>query len=78
MKHVESAIGNRQLEIGNWQYDLLRRFVQAYWLRPENALWMTLRSTTLSAHALERPSLDVSCGDGVFSFLHAGGAFDHE
>ncbi len=37
---------------------------------------MTLRSTTLSAHALERPSLDVSCGDGVFSFLHDGGAFD--
>jgi len=56
--------------------NLLRRFVQAYWLRPENALWMTLRSTTLSAHALQRPSLDVSCGDGVFSFLHGGGAFD--
>jgi len=58
------------------KYDLLRRFVQAYWLRPENALWMTLRSITLSAHALERPSIDISCGDGVFSFLHGGGAFD--
>lgn len=54
----------------------LRRFVQAYWLRPENALWMTLRSCTLSEIALDQPTIDVSCGDGVFSFLHCGGAFD--
>ncbi len=56
--------------------ELLRRFVQAYWLRPENALWMTLRSEILSQCPLECPSIDLSCGDGVFSFLHCGGVFD--
>lgn len=56
--------------------ELLRRFVEMYWLRPENALWMTLRSEALQSVALLHPSIDVSCGDGVFSFLHMGGRFD--
>ncbi|MGB2987215.1 MAG: class I SAM-dependent methyltransferase [Phycisphaerae bacterium] len=56
--------------------ELLRRFVQAYWLRPENAFWMTLRSELLSRCPLEHPSVDLACGDGVFSFLHCGGVFD--
>lgn len=55
---------------------LLRRFVQAYWLRPENALWMTLRSLALDRVVFHSPSIDVSCGDGIFSFLHMGGGFD--
>lgn len=55
---------------------LLRRFIQAYWLRPENALWMTLRSLTLSREAMKHPSVDMSCGDGIFSFLHMGGELD--
>jgi len=37
---------------------------------------MTLRSLTLSRCDFELPSADVSCGDGVFSFLHAGGELD--
>jgi len=56
----------------------LRRFLSCYWLRPENALWMTLRSQVLDAYRFELPSLDLSCGDGVFSFLHAGGALDED
>jgi len=55
---------------------LLRRFVQAYWLRPENAFWMTLRSVVLSRFTMATPAIDVACGDGVFTFLHCGGAFD--
>ncbi len=55
---------------------LLRRFLQAYWLRPENAFWMTLRSEALSRRELDRPSIDVACGDGVFTFLHCGGVLD--
>ena len=55
--------------------DLLRRFVAAYWLRPENALWMALRSEALSRAATTSRSLDLACGDGVFSFLHFGGEF---
>ncbi|MCH7840467.1 MAG: methyltransferase domain-containing protein [Planctomycetes bacterium] len=54
----------------------LRRFLQAYWLRPENALWMALRSEVLSPYEPQHPSIDLACGDGVFSFLHCGGEFD--
>ncbi len=53
-----------------------RRFINAYWLRPENAFWMVLRSNALSRVPMRAPSIDLSCGDGVFSFLHAGGRFD--
>lgn len=56
--------------------ETLRRFLLAYWLRPENALWMTLRSDALSAAPMKHPCIDISCGDGVFSFLHMGGEFD--
>lgn len=54
---------------------VLPRFLSAYWLRPENAFWMALRSATLRQVEATAPAIDVSCGDGVFSFLHAGGAF---
>lgn len=54
----------------------LRRFLDAYWLRPENALWMTLRSEVLQEQRLHHPTIDVSCGDGIFMFLHLGGVFD--
>ena len=56
--------------------DRLRRFLQAYWLRPENAFWMTLRSAALSQCTIATPSVDLSCGDGIFAFLHGGGVFD--
>lgn len=55
---------------------LLRRFIEMYWLRPENGLWMTLRSLTLRDVEFAHPSIDISCGDGVFSFLHMDGEFD--
>jgi len=55
---------------------LLRRFLQVYWLRPENAFWMALRSETLARCPIVAPSLDVACGDGLFSFLHGGGVLD--
>lgn len=58
------------------QSAILRRFIEMYWLRPENALWMTLRSDALRRVDLAHPSIDVACGDGVFSFLHMGGRFD--
>lgn len=60
------------------RHELLRRFLSAYWLRPENALWMTLRSEVLSRVPLPSPVVDISCGDGLFSFLHCGGVLAHE
>ncbi len=56
----------------------LQRFLNCYWLRPENAFWMSLRSQALESHPMTGPSIDLSCGDGVFSFLHAGGDFSCE
>ncbi|MBI5866273.1 MAG: methyltransferase domain-containing protein, partial [Planctomycetes bacterium] len=58
--------------------DCLRSFLCAYWLRPENALWMTLRSIALKHSGFDRYHADLCCGDGVFSFLHAGGRFHDE
>ncbi|HUU82513.1 MAG TPA: hypothetical protein VM243_03315 [Phycisphaerae bacterium] len=58
--------------------DRLRRFMSVYWLRPENAFWMALRSETLASVAWQGPGIDLGCGDGVFSFLHAGGVFDDD
>lgn len=55
---------------------MLRRFLNCYWLRPENAFWMVLRSQVLREVELTEPCVDISCGDGIFSFLHAGGDFD--
>lgn len=55
---------------------LLRRFLETYWFRPENAFWMNLRSETLAQAPWAEPAIDLGCGDGVFMFLHAGGSFD--
>jgi SAM-dependent methyltransferase len=55
--------------------ELLRQYLNIYWLRPENAFWTVLRSLAWRRVAMVPPTIDLSCGDGVFSFVHAGGAF---
>lgn len=55
--------------------DWLTDFLNVYWLRPENALWRALNCKALGGIAVENPSLNLSCGDGVFSFLLNGGDF---
>lgn len=54
----------------------LRRFLNVYWLRPENALWRSINCQTIHDLQFDEPSIDLSCGDGIFSFLRAGGDFD--
>ena len=49
--------------------DRLRRFLNVYWLRPENAFWTVLRSLAWARVRMASPSIDLSCGDGVFSFI---------
>jgi len=61
---------------GRHDPEKLRRYLNAYWLRPENALWMTLRSDALERVSFATPAIDVACGDGIHTFLHLGGAFD--
>ena len=55
--------------------DWLRNFLNIYWLRPENAVWRANNCKSLQDIDIRQPSLDLSCGDGVFSFLLAGGEF---
>jgi SAM-dependent methyltransferase len=61
---------------GRSRASLLRAYMQAYWLRPENAMWMTLRSEALATSGLPAPAIDLGCGDGIFMFLHCGGRLD--
>jgi SAM-dependent methyltransferase len=55
--------------------DWLKDFLNVYWLRPENALWRALNCKALAGLEIQNPSLNLSCGDGVFSFLLNGGNF---
>ena len=56
----------------------LQNYLQLYWLRPENALLATLKSKIIEKYSFSKPSLDISCGDGLFMFLHLGGSFDFD
>ena len=59
--------------------DLFKTFLNLHWLRPENALTLTLRSLSYQKSLKffdEKSSLDVCCGDGSFSFVTLGGRFD--
>lgn len=55
--------------------NMLNRFLKAYWLRPETAMWRTLDVESMKKFKFVSPSLDLGCGDGTFSFLRAGGEF---
>ena len=48
------------------------------WLRPESALWDAIASEAVSQHEVTSPSLDLGSGNGLFSFITAGGAFSPE
>lgn len=57
----------------NW----LTKFLNVRWLRPESALWRTISTRSLADEFedLERPSIDLGCGDGITAFIRAGGDF---
>jgi len=52
--------------------------LNAFWLRPETALWRELDVRAMRSFHFGAPSLDLGCGDGIFSFIRAGGAFSTE
>lgn len=56
----------------------LDALLSAYWLRPETALWRACDIHALQGFRIEAPALDLGCGDGVFSFIRAGGTFDED
>jgi len=79
MAMVESPTLNQsETSAGELGDDRLQRYLNVFWLRPENAFWTVLRSLAWERVAMETPSVDLSCGDGVFSFIHAGGEFGPE
>jgi len=56
----------------------LNKFLNIYWLRPETAVLLSLRSLALSQYSISEPAVDVSCGDGIFPFVHYGGELNKE
>ena len=59
-----------------------KEFLKFFWLRPENALLLSLRAeayqSTLKYFGDGSNTIDVSCGDGVFSFIVLGGILSNK
>ena len=56
----------------------LNQLLNVFWLRPETALWREIDIRAMQSFSFESPSLDIGCGDGIFSFIRAGGKFSSE
>ena len=56
----------------------LKQYLNLFWLRPENGLLCTFKSEVMNDIGFESPSLDLSCGDGLFTFIHLGGELETE
>jgi len=54
----------------------LKNYLNLYWLRPENGLMMAFKSKAFEKLKIESPSLEISCGDGLFFAIHSDGIFD--
>lgn len=55
-----------------------KEFLHLYWIRPENALLSIFKSKALENISFDSPSLDLSCGDGLFMGIHLGGKINDE
>lgn len=54
----------------------LSKFLSLYWLRPENGLITTFKSKAIENLEIRSPSLDISCGDGMYMAIHLGAEFE--
>ena len=54
----------------------LKDLLNMFWLRPENALMLVFKGKTIGELGMKSPSLEISCGDGMFTFMNLGGVFD--
>lgn len=54
------------------------QLLNVYWLRPETALWRELDIRAMRQFEFTSPSLDLGCGDGMFSFIRAGGTVSNQ
>ena len=55
-----------------------KNYLRMFWLRPENAILCTFMSKAIDDLEFRSPSLDLSCGDGLFTFYHLGGRLDDD
>ncbi|MEK7388072.1 MAG: class I SAM-dependent methyltransferase [Elusimicrobiota bacterium] len=53
--------------------DYLKEHLNVWWLRPEQAVWDARASEIAEPFAFKSPSLDLGCGNGLYSFISAGG-----
>lgn len=56
--------------------EILKELLNVYWLRPETALWRAIDIEMMKEFEIKGTSLDLGCGDGVLSFIRAGGKFN--
>ena len=52
------------------------QLLNAFGLRPETAMWREIDICAMRSFEFSSPSLDLGCGDGLFSFIRAGVCFD--
>jgi len=53
----------------------LNAHLNLQWLRPESAVCDAVASELIAKCQFDRPCLDLGCGNGLFSFVTAGGTF---
>lgn len=56
----------------------LKNYLNLYWLRPENGLLSVFKSKVFEDWKFESPSLELSCGDGLFMAIHQGAIFEED
>lgn len=57
----------------------IQAHLEAYWLRPESALWDAIAANHLAKHLVGKQNiLEIGIGNGYFSFLLLGGRFTPE
>lgn len=54
---------------------IARQLMNYYWLRPETVLWRLRDIELLNSIDFYGKSLDLCCGDGIYSFIRSGGEF---
>lgn len=61
----------------NGAKDYINRHLNIAWLRPLSALWDAIASSIIRSNAdISEPAMDIGCGNGLFSFVTAGGDFN--
>jgi SAM-dependent methyltransferase len=56
-------------------FHYLKQHLNVYWLRPESALWDAIASYEINHLNIQGIDVDLGSGNGIFSFITAGGQF---